>query len=615
MGKKCKLVALMVVICMVTTLLPVVPVEDYEASEKVSSELLELLDVTYEDLSAGNYVDSGERYSCIIWIQDVEVEEAVEAGIDAAEKTREDYSVWSRYDYPYTSYEADGLTYVEVEFDENETDEYVQTYIEAEREAAVELYSANNSSFVAENFMARDMSVTYVSKYSPCVFAELSVTKVGELLREDMVSYIGIVTNSYIDNSSYDIVLSTEEIQENADIIRADAAKEYFAVSGEGVKIGQIEGYYPDKVGVIRNEGEDIEDILEPWHANNVHSIMSEVAPDATYYATGTIVSHGDFYEQVEWLLDQGVNVINMSSTLAGNTDTYTEEARWVDHIAYNHDVHFVFAAGNSAETGVFSPGMAYNAVTVGAVYDSFPHNIIYQGEYQGSSYTSLSKVSRLSQIPHKPDVMAPGSFSNDWGTSYSAPYVTGTIALMCEYMPALKVQQHIVKAILAATAGKITHSHNYTIQESQFEKYGAGIIDARSALYQIYMRTYSTSTGTLSTVGASKTYSMTVTSNDTCMRIAVAHANRIKFAENQDHTTGVIPASNYPGVVAIKVYNPDGELILDSYDIDLVYRTNLQVVEFDPRVNGGVGTYTIEVVLKEMASGGRATNFGIAWR
>ena len=97
MRKRCKLVALLVVICMVATLLPIVPAEEYEASEKVSAELLELLDVTYEDLTAGNYIDSGETYSCIIWIQDVDVEEAVEAGIDAAEMTRDDYSVWSRY--------------------------------------------------------------------------------------------------------------------------------------------------------------------------------------------------------------------------------------------------------------------------------------------------------------------------------------------------------------------------------------------------------------------------------------------------------------------------------------------------------------------------------------
>ena len=95
------------------------------------------------------------------------------------------------YDYPYTTYEADGLTYVDVEFDETESDEYVQTYIEAERETAAEMYSASNSSFVAENFMARDMSVTYVSKYSPCVFADLSVTKIAELIQKDEVTRIG----------------------------------------------------------------------------------------------------------------------------------------------------------------------------------------------------------------------------------------------------------------------------------------------------------------------------------------------------------------------------------------------------------------------------------------
>ncbi|MBQ8625393.1 MAG: hypothetical protein IJ419_04380, partial [Agathobacter sp.] len=112
MGTKRKLVAILVVICMLATMFPSVPITEYEASEKIGSELLELMNVTYDDLTSGNFVDSGETYSCIIWIEDVEIEEAVEAGIDAAEMTREDYSTWSMYDYPYTTYEADGLTYV-----------------------------------------------------------------------------------------------------------------------------------------------------------------------------------------------------------------------------------------------------------------------------------------------------------------------------------------------------------------------------------------------------------------------------------------------------------------------------------------------------------------------
>ena len=191
--KRMRLVAMLIVMCMLVTILPMGTPEKYEASEKAGEDLLEVLDITYEDLVAGNFVDDGETYSCIFWLLDVVLEEAVEAGIDAAERTQEGYSTWSLYDYPYTTYEVDGLTYVDVNLDEESDDEYVQTYIEAEREAATELYSANNSSFVAENFMARDMSVTYVSRYSPCVFADLSISKIAELVQADDVVSIGYV--------------------------------------------------------------------------------------------------------------------------------------------------------------------------------------------------------------------------------------------------------------------------------------------------------------------------------------------------------------------------------------------------------------------------------------
>lgn len=79
MHKRCKLIALVVVICMMITMMPAISMDEYKASEKVGSELLELMNVTYDDLTTGNYVDSGEIYSCIIWLQDVEIEEAVEA--------------------------------------------------------------------------------------------------------------------------------------------------------------------------------------------------------------------------------------------------------------------------------------------------------------------------------------------------------------------------------------------------------------------------------------------------------------------------------------------------------------------------------------------------------
>ena len=101
MGRKRSVIALLLAICLVVAIVPLNQVEKYEASEKVGSELLELLGVTYEELIEGNFVDSGETFSCIIWLQDINIKEAVEAGVDAAEKTREEYSARFLFDYHY----------------------------------------------------------------------------------------------------------------------------------------------------------------------------------------------------------------------------------------------------------------------------------------------------------------------------------------------------------------------------------------------------------------------------------------------------------------------------------------------------------------------------------
>ena len=543
----------------------------------------------------------------------MEIEEAVEAGIDEAEMTRENYSTWSLYDYPYTTYEADGLTYVDVELDETESDEYVQTYIETEREVATEMYSSNNSSFVAENFMARDMSVTYVSRYSPCIFADLSLTKIAELISQEEVEYIGRCDDGAVDLGSSTLQVPTDEMQDAIEVIRADEATDVYNVTGEGVKIGQIEYYCPNVSSVTVHS----EYNLTNNHATTVYTIMNMVAPDAAYYSTGLIkeneatIHKSRFAEQIEWLLDQGVNVINMSATTSEVKwlDSYTDFTRWVDHIAYNHDVHFVQASGNNmqnaneydepVDNGVVEPGMAYNIITVGNTYLTEEYN--YEIHPSSSYYM-------LEVLTHKPDIVAPGTYSTGYGTSYSAPLVTGVIALMCEYKPALKTKQHVVKAILAATTSKSIY--RYVTTDEAFKTYGAGMLDARSALYALYVGDYVNFTGELSTVGTSRTYSMNVTASDTCMRVALAYANRIEFASADGvHIWDDAPEGKI-AVVELHIYSPNGTYVTGLTSDN----ANLKVIEFDPR-DYGTGTYTIKVVLQKAASNGETTNFGIAWR
>ncbi len=608
-----RLVSVALVMVMLLTMLPTSASELNGSgiqNQIVSDELLGVMGVNYEELVSGDYEDSGETYSCIIWIEDIDMEQAVRAGIDAAEMTRVTYSMNREYEYPYEVMNVNGQKVIEVNLKEDENDTYVQTYINTERATAAEMYADKNGEFVADTFSARIASVNYVSSYSPCVFADLTVDEIAELLAKDEVQRIGYWNEEKVSNTAIVEQFTSDDISDletQMGIIAVDRAKSLYGVSGSGVKIGQYELACSRHSNIIRNPDFNNIDIEgnEDYHADNVHTIMRAVAPNATYYASGmyadntTDTQSGNYAAHIEWLLGQGVNIINYSAG-GSATDSYDSKSQWLDHIAYNHDVHFVKSAGNSGANGISSPGMAYNIITVGYTWMTSPYYI-----HSSSSYFP-GTVSRVMGRTFKPDVVAPGTYrSGQNGSSYSTPLVTGTIALLCEYSPALKTKQHIVKAILAASTGKETRKYRTT--DSNFRMYGAGMIDARAAIWVTGRGNYCGSTGTVSSSSPTMSYNMNVTSSDTVMRIALAYANRVKFDSSSGHTGDI--SAGMIGELKLEIFSPSGTLITSCETAG----ANLKVVEFNP--NGVYGTYTIKVTQVTSASGNRATNFGVAWR
>ncbi|MBE5888130.1 MAG: hypothetical protein E7283_04760 [Lachnospiraceae bacterium] len=431
------------------------------------------------------------------------------------------------------------------------------------------------------------------------------------------------------DDSDTDATISLSSIEDAMEVIAADQAIETYNVTGAGVKIGQLEAACPDTSGVfvnpngcntlqrVKNSSTGMYEMVESPHADNVHLIMSTIAPDATYYATGFYNSNSvsasaiTFFQAVEWLLAQGVNIINMSAGYYDDDilNKYDDMSRWVDHIAYNHDVHFVKSAGNyhwktNPEKKISSPGMAYNIITVGATAMTAPYEIESYSAYNGDG------IGRYVFRTNKPDICAPGNFAGKIGTSYSTPLVTATIALLCDYRPYLKTRQHTVKAILAASTGKETRK--YVSDQNDFAIYGAGIVDARAAIWLIKRERFTYQTGTISARGEIKTYEMEVTSSDTCMRVALAYANRIKFAEGEEHDPNATPMEEIlMADLTLTVYAPNGDYVTSA----MAFGKNLLVVQFDPRLHYGPGTYIIEVKVQEEGDNERPVNFGLAWR
>lgn len=604
--------------------------------KKLSDELLAVLDISYDEIISHNYSDNGEVYSCIIWINDIEMEEAVKTGIDAAERTRDTYTTNSTYDYPYTIIEVNGMEVVEVELDQAENSVYVDTYIEAERNSAAEMYSVQNNRFVEEYFefsqdivenvlgssfdgdSSENIGVNYISSYSPCIFADLNLTKIAALIEVEQVQSIGYWNSELleVDEDLAELAFGDSEWNEFSStfipLATIDRAKSDYGVSGNNVKIGQYEANVPTYSTVVKHPVYNNSKMggAINFHPNNVYDIMHEIAPDATYYACGRYPTNSttlnvDFATHIEWLLDNGVNIINMSLQITEPTvsplntyNTYNDIARWIDHIEYNHDVHVVVSAGNAGANGVTVPGMAYNIITVGSVDANMQIA-------SNSSYCNITP-STSSFITHKPDISAPGQFSSGrGGTSYAAPMITGTIALMCEYQPTLKTKQHIVKAILAASTSK---SRRYVTSNVNFKKYGSGMLNARAALWIINKGRFVATTGVFSsTAPQTKTYQFEVLSSDSTMRVALAYSNRINFSSST-HGGYVAPSESLE-IAEIKLFvkDPSGNVVASS----IVEGANLKIIQFTPTV---YGTYAIEVKQTQAAESGRTTNFGLAW-
>jgi len=252
--------------------------------------------------------------------------------------------------------------------------------------------------------------------------------------------------------------------------IRMDEVRGATTLTGDGIRVGQTESATPrqthvalaGQIGAVRAGGSTQVDSIS--HSTHTASILvgkktgaggdfRGVATGAKLYSGWTGYSATDatkqtrfFKNSADWLVGKGVNVVNVS----WGRDWFEPAAmqvgitRVADLMTFRHDVLYVAAAGNEGnQTGtagdgfgtITNPGYAYNALTVGATS-------------RASGYQRLSRFSSRA-APNarvKPDLVAPGerilgaratsdtAFLERSGTSYAAPMVAGTVALLHEH-------------------------------------------------------------------------------------------------------------------------------------------------------------------------------------
>ncbi|MEV0095873.1 S8 family serine peptidase [Streptomyces sp. NPDC050738] len=253
---------------------------------------------------------------------------------------------------------------------------------------------------------------------------------------------------------------------------------------GKGVKVAVVDtGVYADhpdlagKVIAAKNFSTSPDNVDHQGHGTHVASTIAGsgaksggkykgVAPGASIIAAKVLDDTGsgdesDIISGIDWAVEQGADVVNMSLGGPDTADTDPLEAT-VDHYSETDGVLFAIAAGNEGPgaSTVGSPGSAQSALTVGAV-DS------------GDKMADFSsRGPRIGDGAIKPDVTAPGvditaasspgsviagevgenpeGYVTISGTSMATPHVAGSAALLKQQHPDWKAAQ--LKGVLTAS-------------------------------------------------------------------------------------------------------------------------------------------------------------------
>lgn len=333
------------------------------------------------------------------------------------------------------------------------------------------------------------------------------------------------------------------------------------------------------------------------------------ISPGVKHWAGGACNNQAP--DQLAWKLRNGgtraaqfgAHVINLS--YGGPATVASAEEMFWDDLMLSKYVTITASSGNGAEKECFtppkdppipqvaSPGLAYNNVTVGAFTDrgtpdsppTFPDLMWLCSNWVNPNSTYGDR--------EKPDVVAPGFqitstktgglLMTDNGTSFAAPTVAATAALMMERDSDLTYYPEAVRAILAATSYQnlLDNRTSRQIPTKDF-KDGTGGIDAQRAT-----RTAAKVPGTGWDIQAVDCNSQFPIKAD----ISVPTKNRMRVAVAWNNDPAYPSYSSRPSAdFDLIVRNPNGTPAAQTATHD----NTLEIVDFVPEFTG---TYKIEIV------------------
>lgn len=252
--------------------------------------------------------------------------------------------------------------------------------------------------------------------------------------------------------------------------------------TGSGIRVGLIEFGAP-KRSIMGNDAINIVNtnaIGETEHAALTSGIIRKMAPGCTIYVRA--ITTAGTVDDIETLIDKyNVHVVNVSCG-ALSDGVYTERSRRLDQLVKRTGVAIVVSSGNGDPSSEYVNDLALapNVIAVGAV-TSAGKNPGATGAYIQTEYSIYREDIKT---VNKPDVCAPGKVTmysiTAEGTSFSAPYVTGTIVQMIARNSGLSGKAETLKAALMASASYNSRtSMSYVTNTRASNQEGAGVIDA----------------------------------------------------------------------------------------------------------------------------------------
>lgn len=196
-------------------------------------------------------------------------------------------------------------------------------------------------------------------------------------------------------------------------------------------------------------------------HGTNVAGIIAGkktgIAPDVELYSLKVLNSEGLGFSSwiakaVDWSIENDMDIINMSTTIDSDISYLTTSITK----AIDHGIIVISSAGNNGST-VMKPASIEGVISVGALNEELLDKAYF------SAY--IGKIDYMAKGSNVHSTSLLGAYVDGlYGTSFSAPYVTGIFALYKEAFPEATAEE--LKEIVSANAKVMTTNPEWKIPQ-----------------------------------------------------------------------------------------------------------------------------------------------------